>query len=628
MRCFFILSEKYCMKHLDYQPMRSISWSLRLGFVCLAFGYLIALRYLAGVAWPDSFLGAVYLTTAFVGHFAFLGLIAWCSVILPTALIIPNLKLAKVLITLELGALLLLLIVDTFVFQQYRFHLNMFLWKLILNDTNNEIFAFSNTMKALAVMAIALVMALLFFIGQKLAQPKKSWPHIRLISALLVVYLSANLIHIWADAQYIQSLTRYNRNLPVYYPATATKFMAKHGWLNEEAQQANASLSMNKQNASIQYPLNPLRAAPLTAPMNVLIIAVDSWRADEMNAEVSPNIWDFSQRSMRYNAHFSGSNSTRAGIFSLFYGLPSVYWDAMFANKQGPVLIQQLKDNDYQFGVFTAATLTNPEFDRTVFRDVDNLRLTSEGDTPIARDIDLTEDWLQWIDQHQQQGADKPFFGFLFYDAPHGYSIDDSLPAPFLPEEDINYLVLDNDYDPTLIRNRYRNAVYQDDKLIGQVLSDLQDKQLLDNTIVIITGDHGQEFNDTKHNYWGHNSNFAAPQTHVPFIMHWPGQTANEIAVETSHFDIVPTLLHRALSVTSSERDYSMGGNLLAPVQKNWRLAGSYSSFAVISEGLIIVSSLDGSMHIYDENMDEVSSAALDYSVLSKAMDEMKRFYK
>ncbi|WP_306686870.1 sulfatase-like hydrolase/transferase [Candidatus Coxiella mudrowiae] len=51
--------------------------------------------------------------------------------------------------------------------------------------------------------------------------------------------------------------------------------------------------------------------------------------------------------------------------------------------------------------------------------------------------------------------------------------------------------------------NRYRNAAHFDDALVGQVLQALKGHQLLKNTIVIITADHGEEFNENHQNYWG-----------------------------------------------------------------------------------------------------------------------------
>ena len=616
------------MKIISYHPFETLKWSLKICVCTLLLVYLIGVRYFTQIPMPDSPLGYSYLVTAYIGHFGFLAMLFWVFTSLPICIVSPHKNLSKALILIANILIIVLVTIDTFVFQQYRFHLNLFIWNLVINDRNGEIFAFSWTMKAIAIVAILTVVAVFAWLAKYFSTHQKSWPIKRGAGALFFVYLIANLIHTWADAQYIQSITRYNQSLPIYYPATATKFMDKHGWLNKEAQQANASLSMDDKNSSILYPLKPIKQSLPESPFNIVIIAIDSWRSDEMNAQVSPNMWSFSEQSIRYEDHYSGSNSTRTGIFSLFYGLPGVYWNAMFANKQGPVFIDTLLQSGYQLGIFASAVLTNPEFDRTVFRSVDNLRVHSDGGSPIARDQDLTNDWLDWIEQQQSNEQPKPFFSFLFYDAPHGYSRDPNMPAPFQPESEMNYLKLSSEYDSTQVRNRYRNAVYQNDILIGKVLDDLKDRDLLDKTVVLITADHGQEFNDNNHNYWGHGSNFSPAQTHVPMILHWPGKEHEVISQQTTHFDVVPSLMRDVLGVTSPDTDYASGGNLLSPSPRSWRIAGSYRDFAVIEEAQITVSGFDGSMKVYRHNMDPVESPNLNLKHLKAAMDELNRFYR
>src|SRR3712207_9402754 len=63
------------------------------------------------------------------------------------------------------------------------------------------------------------------------------------------------------------------------------------------------------------------------------------------------------------------------------------------------------------------------------------------------------------------------------------------------------------------------------DSLIGLTLDKLKQKDLLRNTVVIITGDHGQEFNENHCNYWGHSSNYSQWQIHVPLIYYYPGRS-------------------------------------------------------------------------------------------------------
>lgn len=100
--------------------------------------------------------------------------------------------------------------------------------------------------------------------------------------------------------------------------------------------------------------------------------------------------------------------------------------------------------------------------------------------------------------------------------------VPDDYPVKFQPYwESVNKLQLDADFDPELIKNNYKSTLHFVDNLIGRVLDDLMGRDLLDHTVVMITGDHGQEFNDYGKNYWGHGSNFGDYQLRVPMVVHW-----------------------------------------------------------------------------------------------------------
>ena len=71
----------------------------------------------------------------------------------------------------------------------------------------------------------------------------------------------------------------------------------------------------------VGYPREELEFSPAPESLNVLMIVIDSWRFDMLQPDVTPNIWKFAAQSAVYNNHFSASNCTRFGIFSLFYGL-------------------------------------------------------------------------------------------------------------------------------------------------------------------------------------------------------------------------------------------------------------------------------------------------------------------
>ena len=133
----------------------------------------------------------------------------------------------------------------------------------------------------------------------------------------------------------------------------------------------------------------------------------------------------------------------------------------------------------------------------------------------------VAADYLQALDT--LGSGTKPFF--LFYDLAHGYEVPKDKLYRFQPSwEFADYMKLNNDIDPTPFLNLYYNCVAEADSLVGCVLHKLEEKKLLDNTLVIITRDHGQEFNKNHKNYWGHGSNYSPVQTHIPFLLYEPGE--------------------------------------------------------------------------------------------------------
>lgn len=93
-----------------------------------------------------------------------------------------------------------------------------------------------------------------------------------------------------------------------------------------------------------------------------------------------------------------------------------------------------------------------------------------------------------------KRDVQHPFFGFLFYDAPHSYSNQTTTATHSnqIGKRRIRWL-WGPDFDKTPYLNRYRNAVHFVDEQLKKVFDDLQEKGLMDDTVVIITADHGEE---------------------------------------------------------------------------------------------------------------------------------------
>lgn len=588
----------------------------------------IASRYFAFLPeFPSDALGVTFILAGTLGQMTLLALVV--GIISVPALPLPK-GARNVIQALLASAGLAVLFIDTIVYAQYRFHINAVVLELVFSGQ---------------VVSFPLV-TWLTVIGSVVALIAGQWWLIRWLEAgapiralrlgrkfvllTFVALLVTNVIHIWASAYAYQPVTMVKRYLPLFYPATANRFMEKHGWLDKEAIEQQKAMTINTK-SDLNYPLSPLVFKAVEQPANIMLITVDSWREDTFNADNTPNMWQYAQEGVIFQNHIATGNATRTGIFGLFYGMPGTYWHGFLANSRSPVFVDRLQALNYQLGLFAAAKLTSPEFDQTVFANVPNLRVTSEGNSPSARDKRLTDDWVEWYDNRDEN---LPAFSFLFYDAPHGYDFPENFEPkykPMIPR--VDYLELDNDSDQEKFFNRYKTSVRYVDTQVKRVLDKLKETGDLENTVVIITGDHSQELNDNKLNFWGHNGNFTRAQTKVPFVMLGAGvnqqKLSKNVASMTSHEDVVPTLMKNYLGVTSDTKDYSTGIDLLGGnVERNWVMSSSYSAYGIIYNDTIIEVNGAGQSEVYDSSNRPKNNETMNYQYVQEALESISRFRK
>lgn len=596
-------------------------WLLATTALCLAF----STRYFASAQLDAAPHAVSFRVVMLVAHLSTL-----CALLLSPALLLallrPRPRLVIPVAVLCAALAVLALLVDTQVFTLYRFHINPGVLNLLLGGAARETFIFPGVMYAEAIAIALAVSALLTGLAWALwRRVLRTTPNPPLRRATTMLILACLLVfhgvHIWADAVAHEPILEQTSVLPMRYAATAKRFLRARGFKIEPRRKFAARPG---EKTELAYPLHALECRGPDQPYNIVFILIDSWRFDEMNARATPNIARFGQQALRFSNHRSGGNATRIGVFSLFYGIPGTYWHPMLRERRGPVFIEQLQRQSYDIGVFRSAPIYSPEFDRTVFAQVKLERLRSEGKGPADWDRDLTEDFLDYLDERDDS---KPFFALLFYDSPHSFQMPAEYPRVFQPSAPhVNYLRLDKDTDATPLLNLYRNSLHYVDSLVGTVLAELRARGLLEHTIVLITGDHGQEFNDTGLNFWGHGSNFTRFQTGVPLILHLPGRGHAVVDHPTTHFDVVPTLLRDHFRCTTEFSAYSVGRSLLDPANRHPLVLSEYADFAIVQDDGIAVVREQG-MKMFAPNYEELDRV-LDPRTTRAALEQKTRFFK
>ena len=127
-------------------------------------------------------------------------------------------------------------------------------------------------------------------------------------------YLAVNAVSAYSVSQNVKPVTVLAERIPLYYPIRANTLLSKFGLVavGEE------KLSLSEKVGSFHYPLNDLAFGKGTN-LNVLILAIDSLRADVVDAKTMPNLTKLQQRAMVFREHYSAGNATRAGVFTVLW---------------------------------------------------------------------------------------------------------------------------------------------------------------------------------------------------------------------------------------------------------------------------------------------------------------------
>lgn len=599
-------------------------WSLFIAANAV-FAALIALGNVPLRDNPGGTLGLAYLAIALPGHLLAFGALAG---LLPLVIGLwpRSARALSVSAVICQGLWLCLLLVDAKVFALYRFHLNAMVANMVFGGALQDQVSLSwkTWLQAAAmVSAIFAAQGLLAWACWKLlpATPRRR----RVLQAWAVIALlmgGGQVATAYYDALGERAVISQWNYLPWAQPITAKSAMRRFGVVSQH----QVGLP-DPRHAQLNYPLQPLRCQSHQRP-NVLMVVLESLRHDVLTPQFMPNTSALAGSSRVYEHHFSTGNATRYGLFGLLYGLPGGYWPSMLDEQRGSQLFKVLGQQGYDLHLYGSAPLYSPEFDRTAFADVrDQLHQGPSELTSDGRDAAIVAGLQK--DIRASQAAQRPWFGFVFLDSTHApYHMPAGYPPLATPMADaIDFLKFGPEHDPTPELNRYHTAVHYADSLIGSLLDDLRAQGLEQDTIVLVTGDHAEEFNDLKLNYWGHNGNFSNYQLQVPFVLHWPGQGGGRDARVSSHEDWVPTLMRHGLGCENALTDYSTGHDLLAaPTSKRALVVESWSQRAVRNGEAIYVFDKFGNATALNARYRPLPQQTPDAASIRAAWEALTRF--
>jgi uncharacterized protein len=466
---------------------------------------------------------------------------------------------------LTAGLTTLLLHANAKIFELYGTYINGFIINLVRTPGGLSSLGGSGASDlgfALIAIGFLALQAILLWLAIRLGrqfiiQGIRGFNNISTMVCFIIALIGLHFGYAAGDAYNKIQLVSVASSVPFFQPVTSKHFFKKLGVKVDQSAKLDVKGRLN-------YPLNPLKYQKPEKPLNIVWLTAESWRADTLDSKIMPATWQFAATANRFTHNFSGGNGTRMGVFSMFTGLPGNYWFSFLDEQRGAALIDVLKAQDYQIHIYTSALFSYPEFDKTIFSRLSAQQmqgLQNTGKPGWERDRQNVSDMLNFIDKRDQS---KPFFTFMFFESPHAryfFPPESVIATPY--EEDINYATIDKSElrkDIVKIKNRYINSVHHLDSQFARVIQYLTEKNLLDSTIIIMVGDHGEEF--MEHGYWGHNSTFVDQQIRTPLVFWVPGKPAQVNDKMTSHMDIVPSIMP-LLGVTNPASDYAIGYDLL-----------------------------------------------------------------
>lgn len=293
----------------------------------------------------------------------------------------------------------------------------------------------------------------------------------------------------------------------------------------------------------------PLTKEPISFPTlkekpNIFLFIVETLRGDFICESISPNLHQLKQIGTSSKVSFANANASPQSWFSIFHSRFPYHWHAFKDLDSGSLPLTLLKNSGYQIKVYSSADLRYFHMNEMIFGKhlslVDSFNdYTLEGNAPAKRDRCAVSDLVKDIKTHPEATV-----FIVFLDSTHSeYSWGTTFRPKFLPiTNEIDYLKISQSRKGLeKIKNRYKNSIFYVDHLIGMVMNTLQKENLFENSILVVTGDHGEEFFEQGSLFHGTHLNY--PQTNVPILYKFPKNPfCNQLL--SSHVDIFPTLFH------------------------------------------------------------------------------------
>jgi len=342
------------------------------------------------------------------------------------------------------------------------------------------------------------------------------------------------------------------------------------------APRAGLRASLRESDASLSTSTHAVSKSsqPNVAP-SVIFIAVESLRADVLHQvhqgrEITPHInrlADHGYEWTRAYAQSTHSDYADPSLLSSLYPLRARHHHYYGPADPWPrtLIYDVLQPLGYRTAVISSQNeawsgmvhfLKTPGLETLYHADDSPERtLVADKDSGFAREVRLgglvagkfpdahtTDQAIEWIRAQARDG--QPFFlGMNLQSSHFPYLMPDDVPRPFQPA-DLSPSMSFVDYPAEEVehaRNAYFNAIQECDRQVGRLVDSLKELGLLENTILVVTGENGEAFHEK--GLVTHAREPIEPVIHVACVLHAPAMlapTKDDYPLE--HVDLVPTV--------------------------------------------------------------------------------------
>jgi len=316
--------------------------------------------------------------------------------------------------------------------------------------------------------------------------------------------------------------------------------------------------------------------------LNVVLISIDTLRPDHLGCygypqKTSPTIDGLAREGVRFQNAVSTTTWTLPAHLAMLTSLNDyahgVIWDTYKLEEERITLAEIFKKKGYTtIGVFTGPYLHpifgfHQGFDQYIDAMVLKNKNSKDFDLYSAAPKEITTpNAMKNVKALLKDTGKRPFFLFLhLFDVHHDFIPHPPYDTLFDPGYNGPVNGINPEKNPAIHKDMssedlaHIKALYDgeirfvDEEGINILVNLLKDKGIINNTLIIITSDHGEEF--FEHNIFGHRQNLYGTTLHVPLIVWCPKLLPQGVTIEepVSIIDIMPTILELAGLPSSPE---------------------------------------------------------------------------